>query len=133
MENWLLQMQSSMRLTMKDQMKKSLEQYPQIPRKEWALNWPGQVVLNVSMLYWTREVEECMEQKGLNGLKEYLKILHDQISVIVEMVRGKMTKQQRTLIRALCTLDVHAMNSIKDMIRKKILRTQMRLNGMSQL
>ena len=51
--------------------------------------------------------------KGLNGLKEYLKILQNQISVIVEMVRGKMTKQQRNLIRALCTLDVHAMNSIK--------------------
>ena len=44
------------------------------------------------------------------------------------MVRGKMTKQQRTLIRALCTLDVHAMNSIKDMIKKKF-HGQMRLNG----
>eukprot|EP00945_MAST-04E_sp_MAST-4E-sp1_P004103 g4103.t1 len=119
-ENWLLQMQSSMRITIKDQIKAAIEQYPQIPRRDWSLNWPGQVILNVSMLYWTKEVEASIDKKGLEGLKEYKILLDKQIGVIVEMVRGKMTKQQRTLIRALCTLDVHAKNSVQEMIEQKV-------------
>jgi dynein heavy chain len=119
-ENWLLEMQSSMRITLKDQLKLAIEQYPQLPRTEWAVNWPGQVVLNVSMLYWTTECEQAIVEKGLAGLKVYKENLMSQIGQIVEMVKGKMSKQNRTTVRALCTLDVHAKNSVDEMIAQEV-------------
>ena len=36
----------------------SVEMYTQTDRKEWVLNWPGQVVLASSTIHWTLEVTQ---------------------------------------------------------------------------
>ena len=116
-ENWLLQLQSSMRVSLKRETKTCIETYPRMKRGEWCFaGYPSQCVLNISQLYWTKECESLMDKKGLKGLKEFDIKQQAQISEIVQIVRGKITKNQRRLMQALCTLDVHAGAVVKEMV-----------------
>jgi dynein heavy chain len=119
-EVWLLELQKVMRLTLKDVIKKASAAYVTAPRKEWVLSWPGQVVLNVSQVFWTREVEDALQRGGNEGLKEYEKVLNDQLQDIVQLVRGKLDRLQRTTLGALCVIDVHARDVISDMAQKGV-------------
>ena len=53
-EVWMTSLLASMRISVKTVFMKAMEQYTQIPREEWILNWQGQVILNCGSLYWTR-------------------------------------------------------------------------------
>lgn len=47
-----------MKLSLKEVMKKAVKEYPTIPRKDWVVKWPGQVVLAASQIHWTSEVTQ---------------------------------------------------------------------------
>lgn len=58
--------------------------YTQSVRTDWITEWAGQVVLCVSKLYWTQEVEEAIS----NGtVKDYVTKLNNQLTDIVNKVR----------------------------------------------
>ena len=40
--------------------KQGVHSYASTPREQWVLEWPGQVVLVVTAVYWTREVGKAM-------------------------------------------------------------------------
>lgn len=75
------------------------------------------MVLCVSQIYWTTEVHEAINA-GNNGLADYKQKLDDQLSMIVKLVRGKLSKQNRTTLGALVVIDVHARDVVEDMVRK---------------
>ena len=132
-ENWLLQLQGSMRITVKEVVKAALAAYPNTTRKEWVLSWPGQVVLCVSQLYWTQEAEAGMTRAGNQGLREYLDVLNSQLSDIVMLVRGKLTKLERITLGALCVVEVHGRDVVEDCALKKDVRSPFDFSWMSQL
>uniref|UniRef100_A0A8C3QD06 Dynein axonemal heavy chain 12 n=1 Tax=Geospiza parvula TaxID=87175 RepID=A0A8C3QD06_GEOPR len=103
-EKWLIQVEDVMLKTVRD-----VIAYLETERKRWVLEWPGQVVLCVSQMYWTSEVHEVL----LHGPKVLCNL---QLNDIVELVRGKLSKQTRITLGALVTLDVHARDVIKEMI-----------------
>ena len=43
-----------------------------MPRPEWVLQWPGQVVIAGCQTYWTSEVSESLEENNLDELYEHL-------------------------------------------------------------
>ena len=47
-----------MKDSIRDVMKKAIDSFPDTPFKEWCLQWPGQVVLAASNVYWTADVTE---------------------------------------------------------------------------
>lgn len=49
----------------------STQAYSSTPRKKWVLDWPGQVVLCVSQIFWTIEGAEAMKEK--DGMKVSVK------------------------------------------------------------
>jgi hypothetical protein len=55
-EKWLIDCEQIMLDTVKSVIQQGFDAYTISERSEWALNWPGQVVLAVSCMYWTQEV-----------------------------------------------------------------------------
>lgn len=74
---------------------RAMEAYPKTVRSEWVLEWPGQTVLCISLLYWTISTTEFLPIKNLEN---YIDICNRQLNDIVTLVRGKLTKQNRTTL-----------------------------------
>ena len=106
-ERWLLEMESSMRTTLKEIGREAVAAYPKAVRTQFVQSWTGMIVLAADCLYWTRDVEASMEAKGHEGLKYVLKKMQDELVDIVALVRGELSKQARLIIGAMITLDVH--------------------------
>ena len=64
-EKWLLQVQETMILSLQDVMKESVTAYEEKPRDKWVLEWPGQVVIAASTIYWTKDVTDAIESGTL--------------------------------------------------------------------
>ncbi|KAI5612480.1 dynein heavy chain 12, axonemal isoform X1 [Silurus asotus] len=118
-EKWLVQVEDLMLRSVRDVIDKARLAYPESKRSQWVCDWPGQVVLCTSQIYWTLEVHEAIKS-GNNGLKNYYDQLQNQLNDIVELVRGKLTKQTRTTLGALVTIDVHARDVVMEMIQKGV-------------
>ena len=88
--------------------------YLDVERCRWVKDWPGQVILCVSQIYWTMEVHNAIKM----NLRRYWQDLNDQLIDIVQLVRGKLTKQQRITLGALVTIDVHARDVVHEMVQK---------------
>jgi len=78
-----------------------------VPRKQWVLDWPGMTTIVISQMFWTSEVESSV-QSGANGVRNYSQKCTDQLDELIDLVRGKLTKLQRSSIGAMVVLDVHA-------------------------
>lgn len=64
-EKWLLQVQQTMVVSLKDVMTNAVAAYAQDPRRKWVLEWPGQIVIAASTVYWTADVTSAIEQGTL--------------------------------------------------------------------
>lgn len=56
--------------SLQDVTKRGVESYPQHPRTQWVLEWPGQIVLVISAIYWTQDVTEVISSGVQGSLKE---------------------------------------------------------------
>ncbi|XP_037760095.1 dynein axonemal heavy chain 12 isoform X2 [Chelonia mydas] len=118
-EKWLIQVEDIMLRSIHDVIAESRLAYPETERKQWVLEWPGQVVLCVSQMFWTSEVHEAI-CNGPEGLQDYYSTLQLQLNDIVELVRGKLSKQTRITLGALVTIDVHARDVVMEMIESGV-------------
>jgi dynein heavy chain, axonemal len=62
-ERWLIEVEQTMVDSVRMVIGKSVESYASKPRRQWVLQWPGQVVICVSSIYWTTEVSEAVTVK----------------------------------------------------------------------
>ena len=46
--------------SLKDVAADAVKAYPVTDRKKWVLDWPGQIVIAASSIYWTEEVTEAI-------------------------------------------------------------------------
>ncbi|KAL6618330.1 dynein heavy chain and region D6 of dynein motor-domain-containing protein [Neocallimastix sp. 'constans'] len=118
-EKWLLKVESGMKESVHDSIKEAFKAYAETKRKEWVLNWPGQVVLCVSQVYWTFNAESAIP-KGSKGLEDFSKELTNDLNDIIDLVRGKLTKMARITLGALVVLDVHARDVIYELAKEDI-------------
>ena len=65
-EKWLLQVEDIMLASIRKQIEEAVIAYPITNRDKWVLDWPGQVVLCGSQVFWTVEMEEAFKKE--NGI-----------------------------------------------------------------
>lgn len=81
-------------------------------------------VLATSQVYWTQDVTRAIVTNGNQGLKDYVAVLNQQLDSVVILVRGSLTELQRATIGALVVINVHARDSIAQMILKGVKNDQ---------
>ncbi|GFQ90622.1 dynein heavy chain 7, axonemal [Trichonephila clavata] len=114
-EKWLLQVQDVMLISVRNVILDAHKSYAITARINWIVQWPGQVVLCVSQIYWTAEVHDAIAQ-GLRAVRRYYDKLNKQLAAIVDLVRGKLSKQVRVTLGALVVIDVHARDVVQELI-----------------
>ncbi|XP_048578532.1 dynein axonemal heavy chain 1-like isoform X2 [Nematostella vectensis] len=116
-EDWLLEVENTMRNSLRDTLRKALELYPTVPRTEWVLQWPGQVVIAGCQTFWTREVTEALQE---NSLGELNTALRNQLNDLVTLVRGDLSKLARLILGALIVIEVHACDVAGKMVEEGV-------------
>jgi dynein heavy chain len=116
-EKWLVEVETTMMDTLREITDQSNKAYASADRTKWCCEWAGQVVLCTDCIYWTAEVTEALKS---DQIATYEKKLFQQLSAIVAMVRGTLTKLNRTTIGAMVTIDVHARDVVTDLVVQKV-------------
>uniref|UniRef100_A0A8C4W100 Dynein axonemal heavy chain 1 n=1 Tax=Gopherus evgoodei TaxID=1825980 RepID=A0A8C4W100_9SAUR len=116
-ENWLLEVEKSMKASVRDNIERSIRVYPHVrtPRSSWVLQWPGQVTIAGCQTYWTKEVSEALEPV----LTSFPFLA--QLSDLVALVRGKLSRMQRTVLSALIVIEVHAKDVAAKLIEENVM------------
>eukprot|EP00505_MAST-04D_sp_SCG-Rhode-Island_P000249 Stramenopile-MAST_4_protein_249 len=119
-EVWLKDVERVMRKSVAQTLDVALVDYAGAERTKWILEWPGQIVLCVTQLIWTKHVTEAIQQHGASGIKSEVSVCNAQIDAIVRLVRGKLTKLERKTISPLVVLDVHARDVLLDLVHERV-------------
>ncbi|XP_051777061.1 dynein axonemal heavy chain 1 [Erpetoichthys calabaricus] len=117
-EDWLRDVERTMKDSVRDNIDRSLEEYPKVLRTQWVLAWPGQVVIAGCQTFWTLEVSEALEKGDLED--RLYPVLGTQLNDLVALVRGKLSKMQRSVLSALIVIEVHAKDVAAKLIEEKV-------------
>uniref|UniRef100_A0A8C5QQJ6 Dynein axonemal heavy chain 1 n=1 Tax=Leptobrachium leishanense TaxID=445787 RepID=A0A8C5QQJ6_9ANUR len=117
-EDWLLVVEKVMKASVRDYIERSIKAYPQMPRTEWVMRWPGQVTIAGCQAYWTKEVSEALEAGDLSS--RLFPQLEAQLSDLVALVRGKLSRMQRSILSALIVIEVHAKDVAARLIEENV-------------
>ncbi|KAF5829735.1 dynein heavy chain, N-terminal region 2-domain-containing protein [Dunaliella salina] len=119
-EQWLGVVEKRMRSSVRQQIINSLKDAAVSERPQWARSWPAMVVLAVSAIVWSKEVEDAI--KGASVPKYFEKNNNDLLG-LTDLVRGNLSTQDRLTLGALITTDVHARDTVQELVDCNIQRT----------
>jgi dynein heavy chain, axonemal len=99
--------------SLRDTVRRGVAAYASGAREQFVLEWPSQVVLVVTAIFWTLEVTEALGGPGAGSftpgaLAALAARNTSQLGDVVNLVRGDLSKLARATLSALVVMDVHA-------------------------
>ena len=94
MNDIVRKMREELRLVLKE----SLEDYSSKPRDKWLFDWPSQIILVVSQIFWVQEVEKAfndMQSGKKDAMKLYNEFQIQQLTRLIEVTRTELSKADR--------------------------------------
>jgi dynein heavy chain len=111
-----------MRATLRTLMGEAVVTYEEKPREQWIFDYPAQIALAGTQIWWTTETNVAfgrLEEGYENAMKDYYKKLCNQLTTLITLIQGELSKGARQAIMTICTLDVHARDIIAKLIAEK--------------
>ncbi|KNC98871.1 dynein beta chain, flagellar outer arm [Spizellomyces punctatus DAOM BR117] len=121
-EVWLNRLVDMMRRTLRQLLGEAVSAYEEKPREQWIFDYPAQITLAGTQIWWTTEVNVAfsrLEEGYENSLKDYYKKQVNQLTALITLIQGELTKLSRQMIMTVCTLDVHARDIVAKLISEK--------------
>ena len=119
-EHWMLELEGMMRISVRDAMRRAIEDYTVTPRPKWMQKHAGMCVLNGSQMHWTTEMEQLFIAEGAEGPSIMLQRQFAQLADMTILVRGQLSKAARVTVGALTVIDVHARDVIAKLVDEKV-------------
>ncbi|XP_034234645.1 dynein beta chain, ciliary [Thrips palmi] len=122
-EVWLNRVQASMRGSIRNFFAEGVVAYEEKPRESWLFDYPAQVSLCGTQIWWCTEVNMAfgrLEEGYENALKDYQKKQVTQLSTLISLLLGELSKQDRQKIMTICTIDVHSRDVVAKLIQAKV-------------
>ena len=126
-ENWLCDLESEMKACLKSKLSEAISLYDEKPREKWILEHCSQLALAGTQIFWTSEVNLAfakLEEGNETAMKDYYKKQCAQLTNLIALTQGQLTKNDRTLVMTICTLDVHARDVVGKLINEKATSSQ---------
>uniref|UniRef100_A0A7N8YQ50 Dynein, axonemal, heavy chain 9 n=1 Tax=Mastacembelus armatus TaxID=205130 RepID=A0A7N8YQ50_9TELE len=126
-EVWLNRVLGTMRSTVRHEMTEGVMAYEDKPREQWLFDYPAQVALTCTQIWWTSDVGIAfarLEEGYDNAMKEYYKKQVSQLNTLISMLIGQLTPGDRQKVMTICTIDVHARDVVAKMIAQKVENSQ---------
>ncbi|XP_056325895.1 dynein heavy chain 9, axonemal [Danio aesculapii] len=126
-EVWLNRVMDSMRATVRHEMTEAVAAYEEKPREQWLFDYPAQVALTCTQIWWTTDVGIAfsrLEEGYENAMKEYYKKQVNQLNTLITMLIGQLTPGDRQKVMTICTIDVHARDVVDKIITQKVENSQ---------
>ena len=106
-EKWLLRVQQVMIKSLCDVTAESVNDYVVKSRDQWVLDWPGQIVISVSTIYWTQEVTSAITNGTLKVSEREYMYMCAVCTLCINMYRVATVYVLYMFIVALILLCVH--------------------------
>ena len=122
-EVWLNKLMNAMRATIRHEFSQSMSTYEERPRDQWLFEYPAQVSLAGTQIWWTSEVSSAfarLEEGYENALKDYYKKQIAQLNNLITLLLGTLSVGERQKVMTICTIDVHSRDVVSKMIQNKI-------------
>uniref|UniRef100_UPI00398F1A35 dynein axonemal heavy chain 11 n=1 Tax=Pristiophorus japonicus TaxID=55135 RepID=UPI00398F1A35 len=126
-ECWLRHLEETMRTMVQQEIMEAVAAYEEKPRDQWLFDYPAQVALTGTQIWWTTDVGitfERLEEGFETALKDYNKKQIAQLNALINMLLGELTHGDRQKIMTICTIDVHARDVVAKLIAQKVTNNQ---------
>nr|CAH7756356.1 unnamed protein product [Callosobruchus chinensis] len=128
-EDWLGKVEESMFLSLRRLMKLSLSHYMSVSRTEWVVCHANQIILTVSQIMWARGVHEILDGQDSPGqiykkMEQYEKKCIKDLNDLAALIRTDLKPVTRKVLIALITIDVHARDTVQNIVSSKISDSQ---------
>ncbi|XP_063046887.1 dynein axonemal heavy chain 11 [Engraulis encrasicolus] len=126
-ESWLNALETAMRSTVRQEIMEAVAAYEDKPREQWLLDFPAQVALTGSQIWWATDVGIAFDrvEEGFEAaLKDYNKKQVTQLNALIHMLLGELSPGDRQKVMTLCTIDVHARDVVGKLISQRVINGQ---------
>ncbi|XP_007535628.1 dynein axonemal heavy chain 17 [Erinaceus europaeus] len=126
-EVWLNRVLDRMCATLRHEIPEAVVTYEEKPREQWIFDYPAQIALTCTQIWWTTEVGLAfarLEEGYENAIKDYNKKQISQLNSLITLLIGNLNPGDRMKIMTICTIDVHARDVVAKMIIAKVESSQ---------